>query len=50
MLGLKRLRNSVVTISGIELALKIRKEQFDTSKLSLEKARAEELWQAVLAA
>jgi putative transposase len=50
MLGFKRFRNATVTISGIELAHKIRKGQFDTSKLSLEKARAGELWQAVLAA
>lgn len=50
MLGFKRFRNAAVTIIGIELSHKIRKGQFGTSKLSLEKARAEELWQAVLAA
>jgi len=49
MLGFKRFDNAVVTISGIELAHKIRKGQFDTSKLSSEKARARELWQAVMA-
>jgi hypothetical protein len=44
------LQPTAVTIIGIELAHKIRKGQFDTSKLSLEKAQAGELWQAVLAA
>jgi transposase-like protein len=50
MLGFKRFGNAGVTISGIELAHKIRKGQFDTSRLRLEGARAQELWQAVLAA
>ena len=50
MLGFKRFANAVVTISGIELAHKIRKGQFDRSRLRLERARADELWQAVLAA
>ena len=50
MLGFKRFDNAVVTISGIELAHKIRKKQFDTSELRLEGARAPELWQAVLTA
>jgi hypothetical protein len=49
LLGFKRFRNAAVTIIEIELADKIRKGQFDTPKLSLEKARAEnfgrQLWQ-----
>jgi transposase-like protein len=50
MLGFKRFENGAVTISGIELAHKIRKGQFDTSELRLEEARAQEIWEAVLAA
>jgi transposase-like protein len=50
MLGCKRFGNAAVTISGVELAHKIKKGQFDTSELRLEEARAQELWQAVLAA
>ena len=49
MVGFKRFENAAVTISGIELAQKIKKGQFDTSELRLEGARVEELWQAVLA-
>lgn len=33
MLGFKRFENAVVTISGIELAEKIKKGQFKTGKL-----------------
>jgi transposase-like protein len=50
MLGFKRFGDAIVTISGIELAHKIKKGQFNTSELRLEGARAQELWQAVLAA
>jgi transposase-like protein len=50
MLGFKRFKNASVTISGVELAQKIKKEKFDTSGLRLEEARAQELWQAILAA
>ena len=50
MLGLKRFENAAVTISGIELAHQIKKGQFDTSELRLEGERAEELWQAIVAA
>ncbi|MGA9774142.1 MAG: IS6 family transposase [Blastocatellia bacterium] len=49
MLGFKRFGNAAVTIRGIELANKIRKGQFDTSELRLEKARVQEIWEAVLA-
>jgi hypothetical protein len=49
MLGFKKFRNAAVTISGVELAQKIKKGQFDTSRLRLEKATTQELWQAILA-
>ena len=45
MLGFKRFANAEITISGIELAHKIKKGQFDTSELRLEEAKADELWQ-----
>ena len=50
MLGFKRFRNAAVTISGIELAHKIKKEQFDTSTLEQTGVRAHQRWEAVLAA
>jgi hypothetical protein len=50
MRGFKRFDNAAVAISGIELAQKIKKGQFDTSELKLEGGREQELWQAVLAA
>ena len=50
MLGFKRFENAAVTISGIELAHKIKKGQFDTSSLTLSEERAPQVWEAVLAA
>src|SRR6516164_5508038 len=50
MLGFKRFDNAVVTISGIELAEKIKKGQFKTGKLGGSKATMSELWNAALAA
>ena len=50
MLGFKRFENAVVTISGIELAEKIKKGQFKTGKLGSPKAGMSELWNAALAA
>jgi transposase-like protein len=50
MLGFKRFENAEITISGIELAQKIKKGEYDISELRLEEWRADELWQAVLAA
>ena len=50
MLGFKRFDNAAVTISGIELAEKIKKCQFKTGKLRLRKATMSELWSATLAA
>jgi transposase-like protein len=49
MLGFKRFDNAAVTISGIELAEKIRKG-FKTGKLRSRKATMSELWSAALAA
>lgn len=50
MLGFKRFDSAAVTISGIELAHKIKKGQFDTSSIALSKERARQVWEAVLAA
>jgi transposase-like protein len=50
MLGFKRLDNAGVTISGVELAHKIRKGQFDTSSIAVSKERARQVWEAVQAA
>jgi len=50
MLGFKRFDNAVVTISGIELAEKIKKGQFKTGKLGGRDATMTELWNAALAA
>ena len=50
MLGFKSLRNAVVTISGIELAQKIRKRQFNTSAVIVrEGAGVSQVWDAELA-
>ena len=49
MLGFKRFDNAVVTISGIELAEKIKKGQFKTGKLGGCDATMTELWNAALA-
>ncbi|MCP1121808.1 transposase, partial [Robbsia andropogonis] len=48
MLGFKRFRNAVVTISGIELMHRIRKVQFDLIKLVLKDAALPAVWNAVL--
>jgi len=50
MLGFKRFDNAVVTISGIELAEKVKKGQFKTGKLGGCDATMTELWNAALAA
>jgi len=50
MLGFKRFANAAVTISGIELAEKIKKNQFKTGKLGGATATAPEIWRAALAA
>jgi transposase-like protein len=48
MLGLKSFRNAAITISGIELIHKIRKGQFDASKISHSGVRVAQLWETVL--
>jgi transposase-like protein len=50
MLGFKKFENAAVSISGIEVAHKIKKGQFDTSELRVVEVRSGQLWQAVLAA
>jgi transposase-like protein len=50
MLGLKSFRTAVVVISGIELAEKIKKEQFQMSRLGGHTATMPKIWQAALAA
>jgi transposase-like protein len=50
MLGFKRFEAAAITISGIELAEKIRKHQFKTGKLSGRPRTAPETWAAILAA
>ncbi len=50
MLGFKNFNNAAVTLSGIELAQKIRKGQFDTSSISHAGAGVPQVWGAVLAA
>ena len=50
MLGFKRFDYATVTISGIELAQKIKKHQFKTGILTGRSATVSEIWAAVLAA
>jgi hypothetical protein len=50
MLGFKQFETAAITISGIELAEKIRKDQFKTGKLSGKPRTAPEIWAAILAA
>ena len=50
MLGFKQFETAAITISGIELAEKIRKGQFKTGKLSGRPKTAPEIWAAILAA
>jgi len=51
MLGFKSFRTAAVAISGIELAQKIRKGQYDTSAvIVIEGASVQQLWETMLAA
>jgi hypothetical protein len=50
MLRFKRFRLAKVTIAGIELLYRIRKNQFDLSKLQIVTKSASASWNAVLAA
>ena len=48
MLGFKRFRNALATISGIELMHRLRKGQFDLTKIGLKDAALPAVWNAVL--
>ena len=50
MLGFKRFDTATITISGIELAAKIRKQQFKIGTLPGRPVAAPDIWAAVLAA
>jgi DDE domain len=50
MLGFKTFGNAEVTLSGIELANKIKKGQFDTSEITSPRVMILHVWEAVLAA
>jgi transposase-like protein len=50
MLGFKTFGNAEVTLSGIELANKIEKGQFDTSEITNQGVMILQVWVAVLAA
>jgi transposase-like protein len=50
MLGFKRFRRAKVTIAGLELLHRIRKNHFDLSKLQIQTKSAAAIWTAVLAA
>jgi transposase-like protein len=50
MLGFKQFETATVTIRGIELAEKIKKNQFNIRPLTEKIVTAPELWSAVLAA
>lgn len=50
MLGFKEFAHAAITISGIELAQKIRKSQFNVAQLtSGVEVRVPQMWEAVLA-
>ena len=48
ILGSKRFGSAATTISGIELAHRIRNGQFDLAKLGIKNATAPAVWNAVL--
>jgi transposase-like protein len=50
MLGFQSFENARVVIAGIELAQKIRKQQYDLRRLGSTQASYAEMWQRVLAA
>ena len=50
MLGFKRFETAAVTIRGIELAMKIKKQQFNLKPLTGKATTAPEIWAAVLTA
>ena len=50
MLGFKRFHTAAITISGIELAAKIRKHQFKIGQLPGRPTTISAIWTAVIAA
>ena len=50
MLGLKSFQTAAIVIRGIELAEKIKKEQFKMGKLGGRRATLPEIWRAALSA
>jgi hypothetical protein len=50
MLGFKRFDTATITISGIELAAKIRKRQFKTGKLPGRPASIPAIWAGIIGA
>jgi IS6 family transposase len=50
MLGFKRFRNAAITISGVELMHRIRKDQFNLARLRIKDTTAPAIWKAVLSA
>jgi hypothetical protein len=50
MPGLKRFRSASITIAGIELLHRIRKDQFKLERLRIKDNTAPAIWNAVLAA
>ena len=50
MLGFKKFMRARITIAGIELLHRIRKNQFEVSKLQIHAKTASTMWNAVLAA
>ena len=51
MLGFKRFAHAAITLSGIELAHRIRKEQFDISRVTIgTRAPVAHIWEMVIAA
>jgi transposase-like protein len=50
MLEFKRFETAAITISGIEVAEKIRKHQFKTGNLPARPATVPDIWAAILAA
>jgi hypothetical protein len=50
MLGFKRFKTAAVTIRGIELAAKMKKDQFNLKPLTGKAITAPEMWAVVFAA
>lgn len=50
MLGFKNFNSAAITLAGVELLHRIRKEQFALSRLQLKDQAVPAIWNAVLAA